>query len=53
MLSAGTNLVEVDLILGDIKLSFYGIDIVVLLVFAVSVFIQSGAEEPLFSMILI
>ena len=34
-----------SVILGDIKLSFYGIDIVVLLVFAVSVFIQSGAEE--------
>lgn len=34
-----------SVLMGDIKLSFYGFDFVVLLAFAISVFIQSGAEE--------
>ena len=47
LLGFGTNgfCVLMSLLLGDIKLSFYGFDFVVLLAFAVVVFIQSGAEE--------
>ena len=43
----GTNglCVLFSLLSGDIKLSFYGFDFVVLLAFAIAVLIQSGAEE--------
>lgn len=42
---ANSFCVVASLISGDIKLSFYGFDFVVLLTFAIVVFIQSGAEE--------
>ncbi len=47
LLGFGTNgfCVLMSLLAGDIKLSFYGFDFVVLLTFAIAVFIQSGAEE--------
>lgn len=47
LLGFGTNsfCAVASLLMGDIKLSFYGFDFVVLLAFAVVVFIQSGAEE--------
>ncbi len=47
LLGLGTNgfAVLMSWLAGDIKLSFYGFDPVVLLVFALAVFIQSGAEE--------
>ncbi|MBR5049338.1 MAG: CPBP family intramembrane metalloprotease [Erysipelotrichaceae bacterium] len=47
LMGFGTNglCVLLSLMSGDIKLSFYGFDFVVLLVFAIAVFIQSGAEE--------
>lgn len=49
ILGFGTNAfcVLMSLLFGDIKLSYYGFDFVVLLAFAVVVFIQSGAEELL------
>ncbi|MBQ4252099.1 MAG: CPBP family intramembrane metalloprotease, partial [Erysipelotrichaceae bacterium] len=47
LLGFGTNgfCILMSLLAGDIKLSFYGFDFVVLLTFALAVFIQSGAEE--------
>ena len=47
LLGFGTNgfAVLMSWLAGDIKLSFGGFDFVVLAVFAISVFIQSGAEE--------
>ncbi|MBR2544933.1 MAG: CPBP family intramembrane metalloprotease [Erysipelotrichaceae bacterium] len=47
LLGFGTNAfcVLMSLLTGDIKLSYYGFDFVVLAAFAVVVFIQSGAEE--------
>ena len=47
LLGFGTNgfCVLMSLLTGDIKLSYYGFDFVVLAAFAVVVFIQSGAEE--------
>ena len=47
LLGFGTNgfCALMSLLMGDIKLSFYGFDFVVLLAFAIAVFIQSGAEE--------
>lgn len=47
LLGLGTNgfAVLMSWLAGDIKLSFSGFDFVVLAVFAISVFIQSGAEE--------
>ncbi len=49
ILGFGTNAfcVLMSLLFGDIKLSYYGFDFVVLLAFAVVIFIQSGAEELL------
>ena len=47
LLGFGTNgfAILMSWLAGDIKLSYYGFDFVVLLAFAVAVFIQSGAEE--------
>lgn len=47
LLGLGTNgfAILMSWLAGDIKLSYYGFDFVVLLAFAIAVFIQSGAEE--------